>query len=375
MLSELAKPQSAKTGFNTFLRSSGDSVRKLAANAFQRLLVLIANEYMEILAVRGSFEQAKEFRVYEKDNKAVVGRGKMGYHELFASQSNVFSGSQKPFEKSDYVILGVPFDVTSTYRTGARFAPNAIREASLNIETYSFRTGLDVEDLQLHDLGDLHISNDTKETLVRLELVINDVLLAGKTPVVLGGEHTITLGILRGLGHKASDTAIVSFDAHLDVRDELLGLKVSHATFIRRINEEVKPAKIIEVGTRAVCREELKYAETAGIEFFTTQQIRKEGSQSIAEKLRGKLASYESLYLTIDMDFLDPSCAPAVQNPEPEGLKTHTLLDILCNICDRRVTGLDITEIAPNFDCGVSAIQAARVALEILCCLEKSRKV
>jgi len=299
---------------------------------------------------------------------------KMSYHELFVSQSNVFSGFQKPFEKADYIILGVPFDATSTYRTGARFGPNAIRQAALNIETYSFRTGIDIEELQLHDLGDLHISTDTKKTLERLELVIKDILEAGKTPVTIGGEHTITLGILKGLRDKASKTAIVSFDAHLDLRNEFLGLKLSHTTFMRRINEEVKPAKIIEVGTRAVSQEELHYAKKAKIEFFTAHQIRNEGTKQIGKHLKEKLSKYESIYLSIDMDVLDPAYAPAVQNPEPEGLEPYCLLDILCNLIDKRVIGFDVVEIAPDYDNGISAVQAARIIFEVLCCLEKSRK-
>jgi len=298
----------------------------------------------------------------------------MSHHKLFVSQSNVFSGFQKPFEKADYIILGVPFDVTSTYRTGARFGPNAIRQASLNIETYSFRTGVDVEDMKLHDLGDLHISTNTEKTLERIEMVIKDFLEAGKTSVTIGGEHTITLGVMKGLGEKASKTAIVSFDAHLDLRNEFMGLKLSHTTFMRRINEKVKPGKIIEVGTRAVCKEELDYAKKAGIEFFTAQQIRKEGSEQIAKQLEKKLAKHKNIYLSIDMDVLDPAYAPAVQNPEPEGLETHTLFDILCNICDKRVIGFDVVEIAPNYDQGISAILAAKVIFEILCCLEKRGK-
>jgi agmatinase len=290
------------------------------------------------------------------------------------SQSNVFSGLQKPFEKADYVILGVPFDVTSTYRTGARFGPTAIRQASLNIETYSFRTGIDVEDLRLHDLGDLNISTDAEKTLEMLQLVIEDIVEAGKTPVTIGGEHTITLGILKGLGERASRTAIVSFDAHLDLRDEFLGLRLSHTTFMRRINEELKPAKIIEVGSRAVCKEELAYAKKAGIEFFTTQQIRKEGSEQIADRLKEKLGRYKNVYLSVDMDILDPAYVPAVQNPEADGLETHFLLDILGGICDKCVVGFDVLEIAPNYDQGVSAIQAAKVIFEIMCYLEKSRK-
>jgi agmatinase len=299
----------------------------------------------------------------------------MGYHELFASQSNVFSGFQKPFEKADYVTLGVPFDVTSTYRTGARFGPNAIRQASLNIETYSFRTGVDVEDLKLHDLGDLHVSTDTEKTLKMLESVIKGILEAGKTPVTIGGEHTITLGIMKGLGTRASKTAIVSFDAHLDLRNEFMGLELSHTTFMRRINEEAKPVKIIEVGTRAVCKEELTYAKSAGIEFFTTKQIREDRSGQVAKELKEKLAEYRNVYLSVDMDILDPAYLPAAQNPEPDGLEMHVLLDILDSICDKRVIGFDVLEVAPNYDQGVSAIQAAKVIFEILCRLEKSRKV
>jgi agmatinase len=294
----------------------------------------------------------------------------MSHYELFVSQQNVFSGFQKPFEKAKYTVLGVPFDFTSTYRTGARFGPNAIRQASLNMETYSFRSSTDVEDLQLHDLGDLHVSAKTEETLERTALVIKDLLAAGKTPVVIGGEHTITFGVIKGLGNKTRKTAIVSFDAHLDLRNEFMGLKLSHTTFMRRINEELKPAKIIEVGTRAVCKEELDYARKAEVEFFTTQQIRKMGSENLIEQLKKKLAKYESVYLSIDMDALDPAYVPAVQNPEPDGIEMHTLLDILCNICDKRLVGFDVVEVTPNYDQGISAVQAAKVIFEIMCKLE-----
>jgi agmatinase len=298
----------------------------------------------------------------------------MSYHELFVSQSNVFSGFEKTFEEADYVILGVPFDFISTYRTGARFGPSAIRQASLNIETYSFRTGIDMEDLQLHDLGDLAISADTEKTLERLSLVIKDLIEVGKKPVTIGGEHTITFGILKGLGDKASKTVVVSFDAHLDLRNEFMGVKLGHTTFMRRINEEIKPAKIIAVGTRAVCREELAYAKNIGIEFFTSQQIRSEGAGHVAKQLEEKLARYENIYLSVDMDVLDPAYAPAVQNPEPEGLEPHVLLDILCGVCDERVIGVDVVEVAPHYDEGMSAIQAAKIVCEMLCAIEKSRK-
>ncbi|HLB99792.1 MAG TPA: agmatinase [Candidatus Bathyarchaeia archaeon] len=298
----------------------------------------------------------------------------MSNFDLFVSQSNVFSGLQKSFEEANYVVFGVPFDVTSTYRTGARFGPTAIRQASLNIETYSFRSGLDVEDLRLHDLGDLHVSTDAKKTVDIVKLVVEDILAAGKMPVAIGGEHTVTFGIAKGLGAKAGKTAIISFDAHLDLRCEFLGLDLSHTTFMQLISEEVKPAKIIEVGTRSVCKDELAYAKKAGIEFFTSHQIVREGSEPIIKKLKDKLAPYENIYLTVDIDVLDPAFAPAVQNPEPAGINTNTLLDIVCGLCDKRVVGFDVLEVAPMYDQGVSAIVAAKVMFEMLCQLEKTRK-
>jgi agmatinase len=232
-----------------------------------------------------------------------------------------------------------------------------------------------VEELQLHDLGDLHISTDTRRTLEMLGLVTQDLVEAGKTVVSIGGEHTITLGIVKGLANDARKTAIVSFDAHLDLRNEFLGLKLSHTTFMRRISEEAKLSEIVEVGTRAVCREELAYAKRTRMGFYTAQQIRSEGSEQVAERLKEKLAGCEKIYLSIDMDILDPAYVPAVQNPEPDGLDMQALLTILTSICDKRVVGFDVVEVAPNYDQGISSIQAAKVIFETMCCLEKSRRI
>ena len=281
---------------------------------------------------------------------------------------------QKTFEEAKYVIFGVPFDATSSYRSGARFGPNAIRQASLNIESYSFRSGIDVEDLAVYDAGDLHVSPDAAKTIDMTRLVAEEILNAGKIPIAIGGEHTITLGIAKALGKKASKTAVLSFDAHLDLRCEFLDSTLSHTTFMQLINEEVKPAKIIEVGTRSVCKEELAYAKKTGIEFFTSQQIIQKGSDQVAEQLKEKLASYDNLYLTVDMDVLDPAFAPAVQNPEPEGISTTQLLDLVLAQCDKRVIGFDVSEIAPIYDQGASTVVAAKVIFEMLCELEKSGK-
>ncbi len=298
----------------------------------------------------------------------------MSNRELFVSQSNIFGGFQKSFEKAEYMILGVPYDATSTYRTGSRFGPNAIRSASLNIETYSFRANIDLEDLKMHDLGDLHVSSDATKTVKNLSLVTRDVMEAQRTLVTIGGEHTITLGVIKGLHKTARETGVISFDAHLDLRNEFEGLRLSHTTFMRRVNEETRPAKIVEIGTRAVCKEELAYARTAGIEFYTAQCVKSIGTDKITMELEKKLAKCKSIYLSVDVDVLDPAYAPAAQNPEPEGLDPKCLLDILCGIADERVKGLDVVEVAPNYDQGITAIHAAKVIFEVLSALEAPRK-
>ena len=295
----------------------------------------------------------------------------MSYRELFVSPSPVFGGSQRTYEEADYAVLGVPFDMTSTYRSGARFAPLAIREASLNIETYSFRSGIDMEDLRLHDLGDIHVTSDVTETLRRVELVTKDVLNSGKILLTVGGEHTTTLGTMRGVGEKV---AVVSFDAHLDLRNECMGRSLSHTTFMRRLNEQIEPERIMEIGVRAACREELEYAEKEGIEFLTAQQIRKEGSEKTINTINNFLSDSKRTYLTIDMDVLDPAFAPAVQNPEPEGLCMDMFLDILCGVCDRRVVAFDLVEVTPPYDQGITAVQAAKIGFEVLCHTERARR-
>ncbi len=296
----------------------------------------------------------------------------MSYRELFVSPSPVFSGNQHSYEEAKYVIVGVPFDLTSTYRSGSKFAPLAIRDASQNIECYSFRTGVSIEEIRIHDLGDLHVGADVELTLGRLALVAQDLFEDEKIPVFIGGEHTITLGIMRSLNSKV---AVVSFDAHLDLRDNYLGLSVSHTTFLRRINEDVKPCKILEVGTRAICREELDYAKETGIDYITTHQIRKDGINKTVEAIKSVLNGCEKVYITVDMDVLDPAYVPAVPNPEPEGLDTSTLLDLLEAVCDHRVVGFDVVEVAPHYDNGVTSTQATKVVFEMLGFLEVTKKI
>jgi len=295
----------------------------------------------------------------------------MSYRELFVSPSAIFGGFQSSFDEADYVILGVPLDVTSTFRAGCRFAPSAIRQASLNLETYSFRADVDAEDLMVHDLGDLHVTSKVDETLNQLELVVKEILEAQKLPILIGGEHTITLGATKCINE---NIAIVSFDAHLDMRNEYMGLVTSHTTFMRRIYEQVKPQKILEIGTRAVCKEELDFAKNQRIQFLTVQQIMEDGLKKTIQKIGNRLSESDKIYLTIDMDVLDPAFAPAVQNLEPEGLDMHTILELLYEVCKHPIIAFDLVEVTPHYDTGTTTIQSAKIILETLCYIEKRRK-
>jgi agmatinase len=265
------------------------------------------------------------------------------------------------------VIIGVPYDGTSTFKVGSRFAPNAIREASMNVETYSLRASLDVDGLKMHDLGNLHVVDDVCENVKRLGLVVEELTRRGKTVAILGGEHTITLGVARAL----EGVTILSFDAHMDMRNEYAGRRLSHTTFARRLVEEAGSDKVVQVGVRAFCGEELDFAKRMGVRYITMKELRDLDVRGIVDKLKDALSPHERIHLSIDMDVLDPSQAPAVQCPEPEGMSITMLLDVLHKVLDRRVMSFDITEVSPQLDTGITCIVASKIAFEVLARLSK----
>jgi len=294
----------------------------------------------------------------------------LGEVELYVNTAPLtFKGSQSPFATSTFVVLGVPFDSTSTYRPGSRFAPYAIREASINIEGYSWRYGVDVGEVKVHDLGDLLVAlGDIRETISRVERVVRALRGAGKLPILLGGEHTITYGAVRGLG----GAAIVCFDAHLDMRDEYpQGVRLSHATFMRRLIEDYGPDSVVMVGVRAACREEVEYARREGVEVITSRECLREGPSRVAERVRGRVEGHDKVYISVDIDVLDPSYAPGVANPEPMGLSLEGVLEVLSPILDGRVVGLDVVEVCPPYDNGLAAIHAAKLLFEELASLSR----
>ena len=269
------------------------------------------------------------------------------------------------------MVLGVPYDHTSTYRAGSRFAPRAIRDASLNIETYSLRTGIDIENVPIHDAGDLHVVDNVSETLDRLTKVTKDILSVGKMPVLIGGEHTITQGPVRSL---PKPVGVISFDAHGDLRDEYGGGKLSHATVLRRITEIVGADNVLVCGVRALCKEEVDFIAQRKIEKMTPWEIRELGLAKATERVKTFTRKFEHTYLTIDTDVLDPAFAPGVSNPEFDGLTPEELITLTTAAADEKMIGFDLVEVCPNYDSGATAVAAARLIFEVIAKAEKSSK-
>jgi len=289
---------------------------------------------------------------------------------FYTSGAPPFSGRSTAFEEADYVVIGVPYDKTSTYRSGAKFGPSAIREASSNIETYSLRTNVDVEDLKIYDAGDLNVVDSVEETLKRVKLSIEDVVNSAKIPILIGGEHTLTYGAVQGI---RSNFGLIGFDAHADMRNEYMGLQMSHATFMRRIAEDRGQKSVLEVGIRALCKEEVQYADETGVTMITTQRLRELGPERAAQLVRAEASKFDRTYITIDIDVLDPAFAPAVGSPEGDGICPNMLITILNSICDKRTAGIDLVEVAPQYDTGTTAAQAARILFEALCAIQNSK--
>jgi agmatinase len=287
------------------------------------------------------------------------------------SRVESFSGFSTPLNEARYVVIGVPFDHTSTYRAGSRFAPRAIREASFNIETISMRTGVDIERVPMHDAGDLHVVDDVSETLRRLSQVSTDIVSSGKTPVIIGGEHTISLGAIRSL---PKSVGVVSLDAHGDLRDEYGGGKFSHATVLRRISEVVGTDGVMVCGVRALCKEELDFIEKHKIKHMTPWEIRDLGPDKMTEQVSAFAGKFSRTYLTIDVDVLDPAFAPGVANPEFDGMAPNELIQIVSAVARERMIGFDLVEVCPTYDTGATAVAAARIIFEVIAQAEKARK-
>ncbi len=287
----------------------------------------------------------------------------MSRAKLYLSPRAPFTGISAPYDKARFVFFGVPYDRTSTYKSGSRFAPGALRDVSANLELYSIRSDIDLEKVPVHDMGDVDTLEDLKETLARVSSVWSELIAEKKLPIMAGGEHSVTKAAIDALPR---DLGLVSFDAHLDLRDEFLGEKLSHATFMRRVAEQTGPAHIMEVGIRAFSKPELDYCKSSGLEVITSRDIRKTTVEKTAQRIRSFLSKFTHSYMTVDIDVLDPAFAPGVGNPEPDGITTNELLTFVEAAMGRNTIGFDLVEVAPELDSGQTAAVGAKVIFEAI---------
>jgi agmatinase len=272
-----------------------------------------------------------------------------------------FARRELTLEQAEFAVLGIPYDSSESYRTGSRFGPNTIREASRDLEDYDMEGGFDLLDLKICDLGDLEVSYGYfDETARRATETLSEIEQSGAVPICLGGEHTITYFAARA---QKKDVFYVIFDAHLDYRDDYLENRFSHASVTKRLSEEVGPENILIIGVRSASKEELATAKGDGLRFISTLEFTKNRGgalKKITDITKGK-----NVYLSIDLDVFDPTEARGVCNPEPGGMGYRDIIDSLSFLRGCKLTGMDICELAPAYD-AYSPILAAKLIFKAL---------
>ncbi|MDO4280963.1 MAG: agmatinase [Peptococcaceae bacterium] len=271
-----------------------------------------------------------------------------------------FIGCESSFDDARAVIFGAPFDGTTSFRPGTRFGPQAMRAESFGIETYSPYQNRDLEDIAVFDAGDLDFPfGNTEAVLDMIEARTEEILDAEKIPVMLGGEHLVTLGAMRAMVRKYPNLHIIHFDAHTDLRDDYLGEKLSHASVIRRCWELVGDGRIHQFGIRSGERAEFDFAALhTDFHPFNTRAVLEAAMQ---------LGDEVPVYVTLDLDVLDPSLFCGTGTPEAGGILFGELEEALLTLEALNVVGFDINELSPHYDAsGTSTAVACKVLREML---------
>lgn len=277
-----------------------------------------------------------------------------------------FIGCESSFEEASIVLYGAPFDSTTSFRPGARFGPSAMRHESFGLETYSPYQDKDLIDISVFDSGDLELCFGSSEiALSDIQKRAEEILKAGKFPLLLGGEHLVTLGAVRAAAEKYPDLHIIHFDAHADLRDDYLGAKLSHACVLRRCHEIVGDGHIHQFCIRSGEREEFQFASRhTDFHPFTFE--------GLEEKVRELKEKQVPVYFTIDLDCMDPSVFPGTGTPEAGGVSFLELLKAIRTVSQANLVGADVNELAPMLDAsGVSTATACKVLRELLLAIAK----
>ena len=258
------------------------------------------------------------------------------------------------------VIFGVPFDSTHSYKPGCRFGPDSIRDAFNNIEIFQPEFGVDLETVNINDLGNTKHTVVATEMLQMVENITTELRKQNKQMIILGGEHLITLGSFSCF---PKNTGYVVFDAHYDLRDQYADIKLSHAAYLRRLVEKRGSENIVHVGARAFVKEELAFLTDNKIRTVSDKEIR-DGNG--AKLLKDITSTFDSIYLSIDLDVLDPAFAPGVGNPEAVGISSRELYDLVTTLQNKKIEAADIVELNPTYDNGATASMAAKMISTII---------
>lgn len=280
--------------------------------------------------------------------------------------TETFIGCDCDYLKADIVLYGAPFDSTTSFRPGARFGSSAIRHESFGLETYSPYQDKDLTDCKVFDSGDLELCfGDTERALGAIENRAAEIFNDGKFPLLVGGEHLVTLGALRAAAKRYPDLHVVQFDAHADLRNDYLGACLSHACVMRRAHDLFGDGHIHQFCIRSGEREEFEFARAH-------THLHKFGFDGLTELVRLLDGTRAPVYLTIDLDCLDPSLFSGTGTPEAGGVTFQQLLAAIVQACSLNVIGADVNELAPMLDAsGVSTATACKVLRELILALGK----
>lgn len=271
-----------------------------------------------------------------------------------------FMAARPQYEAARAVIVGVPLDLTGSFRPGTRGGPAAIRSMSYCLEEYSLDLERDLRDVPFHDLGDVALPpGDVEEALRRIREAVARLCKEGKIPFLLGGEHLITLPAVQAVAACYPSLALVHIDAHADLRTEYLGARLSHATVMRRVGEFLGPRNIYHFGIRSADGAETKAARESGA-FYTHRVL--PGLERTVAALGDR-----PVYVSLDIDVVDPAFAPGVGTPEPAGVPPQEVLAAVRILGNLRVVGWDVVEVNPVYDpAGITALLAAKIVREAL---------
>jgi agmatinase len=282
-----------------------------------------------------------------------------------------FADANASFEESKFVIAGVPFDRTTSFRPGARFGPDSIRQHSWNFESYDLETGNDLSDVPIHDLGNADEFGFATDMVDAVREEIRPIYAGGKIPIILGGDHACSPPCVEAYPEGKS-LGVLYLDAHMDFRATYLGDHRSHACSSRRITEKVGAKNVVVLGVRSVSKEEVDDNRTIGMPFITAHEVARDGIEaSVRDALR--LLQTERIYVSLDIDVVDPAYAGGTGTPEPFGLTPRDVKYVLGQVAPR-LAGFDIMEVSPHYDNGNTSVLAARLAREaIVRCVRAGR--